>query len=47
MNFSNYVANLKDKSQRQLQWKELNGVDTVLDFSKVTFDKLNDTTLDK
>ena len=47
MNFSNYVGKLKDKSQKQLQWKELNGVDTVLDFPKLTFDKLNDTTLDK
>ena len=44
---SNYVTKLKDKSQRQLQWKELNGVDTVLDFPKLTFDKLNDTTLNK
>ena len=43
--FSNYVTKLKDKSERQSQWKELDGLDTVPDFPKLTFDEPNDITL--
>ncbi|CAF3216884.1 unnamed protein product [Rotaria sp. Silwood2] len=41
----NYVAKLKNKSEKLLQWKELNANDTVPDFPRLTFEELNDLTL--
>ena len=44
---ADYVTKLKNKSERLLQWKELNAVDTVPDFPRLTFEELNDLTLGK
>lgn len=40
-----YVARLKDKSEKALQWKELDAADTVADFPRLTFTELSDLTL--
>ena len=40
-----YVARLKDKSEKALRWNELDEADTVADFPKLTFSELNDLTL--
>ncbi|CAF1551517.1 unnamed protein product, partial [Rotaria magnacalcarata] len=41
----NYVIKLKNKTEKLLQWKELNSADTVPDFPRLTFEELNDLTL--
>lgn len=43
----NYVANLRNKSEKTLRWQELNATDTVPDFPRLTFEELNDLTLGK
>ncbi|CAF3713984.1 unnamed protein product [Rotaria socialis] len=40
-----YVTKLKNKTEKLLQWKELNAVDTAPDFPRLTFEELNDLTL--
>ena len=42
-----YVANLRNKREQAVQWQEINAVDTVPDFPKLTFEELNDLTLGK
>ena len=42
-----YVAKLKNKRERPLQWKELDAADMVPDFSRLNFEELNDLTLGK
>ena len=42
-----YVAKLKNKRERPLQWKELDAADTVPDFPRLKLEELNDQTLGK
>ena len=42
---ADFVARLKDKTEKALKWTELNAADTVPDFPRLSFEELNNLTL--
>ena len=42
-----YKVVLKNKSEKLVQWKEISATDTAPEFPRLTFDELNEITLDE
>ena len=45
MSYADFVARLKDKTEKALKWSELNAAGTVPDVPRFNFEELNDLIL--